>query len=141
MRQAVVKLGGSTASRAEMSVWIAALASSSLPIVIVPGGGPFADQVRAAQKRMGFSDVAAHAMAILAMDQFAQIILDRQQRLVAGAVAGRDRARCSRDGKVPVWLPSALAHPGSGHPGLLGHHLGFACGVDCRQARRRRRCC
>ena len=64
-----------------MDVWIAALAGSSLPLVIVPGGGPFADQVRDAQRRMGFSDTAAHAMAILAMDQFGHVILDRHERL------------------------------------------------------------
>ncbi len=64
-----------------MGEWIAALARSSLPLVIVPGGGPFADQVRDAQKRMNFSDTAAHAMAILAMDQFGYVILDRHERL------------------------------------------------------------
>ena len=104
----MVKLGGSTANQAQLRVWIAALASSSLPIVVVPGGGPFADQVRSAQKRMGFSDVAAHAMAILAMEQFAQIVLDRQERLVP-ARSLDEIERAQQDGKVPVWLPSALA--------------------------------
>ena len=88
MRPAVVKLGGSTASAAGMDAWIAALAGSGLPLVIVPGGGPFADQVRQAQKRLGFSDGAAHAMAILAMDQFGHVILDRDERLIAGAIVG-----------------------------------------------------
>jgi dihydroneopterin aldolase len=115
VRRAVVKLGGSTANQAEMGVWIAALASSSLPIVIVPGGGPFADQVREAQKRMGFSDVAAHAMAILAMEQFAQIVLDRQERLVP-ARSLDEIEHAQQDGKVPVWLPSALAVPAPGIP-------------------------
>ena len=64
MKRAVVKLGGSTAFDAEMDMWISALAGSALPLVIVPGGGSFADQVRQSQQRMGFSDEAAHAMAI-----------------------------------------------------------------------------
>lgn len=112
MRRAVVKLGGSTAGAAELGVWIAALAGSSLPLVIVPGGGPFADQVRDAQKSLEFSDKAAHAMAILAMDQFGHVLLDGHERLVpACSLAEIERAlEC---GRVPVWLPSALATPAS----------------------------
>jgi aspartokinase-like uncharacterized kinase len=110
MRRAVVKLGGSTAHAAEMRRWIAALADSNLPIVLVPGGGPFADQVREAQKLMGFSDTAAHAMAILAMDQFGHVVLDRHERL-APARSLQDMVRALAVGKIPVWLPSSLAIP------------------------------
>ncbi len=108
MRRAVVKLGGSTAHAAEMGLWIAALANSSLPIVIVPGGGPFADQVRQAQARMGFSDAAAHAMAILAMDQFGHVIVDRHERLVP-AYSLQDMERTLVEGKIPVWIPYRLS--------------------------------
>ena len=38
-------------------------------LVIVPGGGPFADAVRAQDAVSTLSDDAAHWMAILAMDQ------------------------------------------------------------------------
>lgn len=110
MRGAVVKLGGSTADQAERNVWIEALAASSLPIVVVPGGGPFADLVRSAQERMYFSDRAAHAMAILAMDQFGHVILDRHERFAA-ARSLDDIGLALRDGRVPVWLPSTLAIP------------------------------
>ena len=108
MRRAVVKIGGSTAGAAELDTWISALAGSSLPLVIVPGGGPFADQVRDAQKRMGFSDKAAHAMAILAMEQFGYVIIDRHERLVpARSVAEIEQAL--EHEKIPVWLPSPMA--------------------------------
>ena len=40
-------------------------------VVIVPGGGAFADQVRLAQQRWQFDDITAHRMAILAMQQMA----------------------------------------------------------------------
>lgn len=110
MKRAVVKLGGSTALDAEMDVWISALAGSELPLVIVPGGGPFADQVRQSQQRMGFSDKAAHAMAILAMDQFGHVILDCDGRLTA-AHTRQDIEAALLDGKIPVWLPSAWAIP------------------------------
>lgn len=108
MKRAVVKLGGSTADEPVLDDWIAALAGSALPLVIVPGGGPFADEVRNAQKRMGFSDHAAHAMAILAMEQFGHVILDRNDRLVA-ARSLEDMDRALAGGKIPVWLPSSLA--------------------------------
>lgn len=115
MRRTVVKLGGSMANEAVLGEWIAALAGSELPLVIVPGGGPFANQVRDAQKRMNFSDRAAHAMAILAMDQFGHVILDRDDRLVpAGSVDAVRQAL--NNGKIPVWLPSAMAIPASDIP-------------------------
>jgi aspartokinase-like uncharacterized kinase len=46
-------------------------------VLIVPGGGPFADAVRAVDKQVGLSDDAAHWMAIRAMDQYAHVIADR----------------------------------------------------------------
>jgi aspartokinase-like uncharacterized kinase len=111
----VVKLGGSTADHKEMNVWTAALAGSSLPLVIVPGGGTFADHVRDEQGRLGFSDDAAHAMAILAMDQFGHVILDRHERLSA-ARSPEQIEQVLTDGKIPVWLPSAMAIPASDIP-------------------------
>ena len=51
-------------------------------LLIVPGGGPFADAVREADTAVGLSDGAAHWMAILAMDQYAHLLADR----MAGAV-------------------------------------------------------
>lgn len=110
----VVKLGGSTAQAAELHAWIAALAGSTVPLVIVPGGGPFADRVRETQPRIGFSDAAAHAMAILAMDQFGHVVLDRQDRLVAARSLEEIGEVLARQ-KIPVWLPSALA---IGAPGI-----------------------
>jgi len=114
MRLAVVKLGGSTAGADEMAVWLAALAGTRLPLVIVPGGGPFADQVRDAQRRLGFSDRAAHVMALLAMEQFGHVILDRHGRFTAAA-SPHQIEQALAGGKVPVWLPSSLA---SAEPGI-----------------------
>ena len=108
MKLAIVKLGGSTAGRPVLRVWVDALAAAGLPLVIVPGGGPFADQVREAQRRMGFSDQAAHAMAILAMEQFGHVILDGQERL-APARSLEEMRRALDVGQIPVWLPSAMA--------------------------------
>ena len=108
MKPVVVKLGGSLAKAAELDMWAAALAAAQLPLVVVPGGGPFADQVRIAQAQIGFSDRAAHAMAIHAMEQFAHVILDGRPRLVAARTVEDMRAALAMD-KIPVWLPSVLA--------------------------------
>jgi aspartokinase-like uncharacterized kinase len=51
-------------------------------LVVVPGGGPFADAVRAFESRTTLSADAAHWMAILGMDQYAHVLTDR----IAGAV-------------------------------------------------------
>jgi aspartokinase-like uncharacterized kinase len=46
-------------------------------ILIVPGGGLFADRVREFDRAVGVSADAAHWMAILAMDQYAHVLADR----------------------------------------------------------------
>jgi aspartokinase-like uncharacterized kinase len=44
------------------------------PIVVVPGGGPFADAIREFDRTYGLSDEVAHWMAVLAMDQYALVL-------------------------------------------------------------------
>lgn len=107
MKPLVVKLGGSTAYCPEMSGWIEALAASSIPLVLVPGGGPFAGAVRAAQPKMGYSDRAAHFMAILAMEQMAFVMLEAGSRL-APARTVEDMETLLEQGRIPLWLPSQM---------------------------------
>jgi len=103
----VVKLGGSHAFSPNLIPWLDAVARGAGHVVIVPGGGPFADTVRAAQPKMGFDDVAAHRMALLAMEQFghALVALDRRLLMVDSVAAIR---RAMRTRKVPVWSPAAM---------------------------------
>jgi aspartokinase-like uncharacterized kinase len=74
----VVKLGGSLDAAGRLGEWARALAfaptRSASPLLVVPGGGPFADAVRAAQQRWPFDDRTAHAMAVLAMEQMAHLL-------------------------------------------------------------------
>jgi len=51
-------------------------------VVVVPGGGPFADAVRGFAKAHGLSADAAHWMAILAMDQYAHALVERIEAAV-----------------------------------------------------------
>jgi aspartokinase-like uncharacterized kinase len=75
------------------------------PIVVVPGGGPFADTVRELDREAGLSADAAHWMAILAMDQYAHVLAERIDGAAlveeSGAIAG-ELAAC----RVVVLAPS-----------------------------------
>lgn len=107
-RLAIVKLGGSHATGPHLKDWLAAIAAEAGSIVIAPGGGPFADAVRAAQARIGFDDRAAHAMALMAMAQFGSALesLNPALRLAASRAA---ILRALKEAKVPVWSPERMA--------------------------------
>jgi 5-(aminomethyl)-3-furanmethanol phosphate kinase len=81
----VIKLGGSLAA-IPGALDSACAAVSDLArrhrVVVVPGGGPFADAVREFDRREGLGDDAAHWMAILAMDQYAHVLAQRIDRAV-----------------------------------------------------------
>lgn len=103
----VVKLGGSYAFSSDLQGWLAAIVSNAGDIVLVPGGGPFADAVRSAQPRMGFDDDAAHHMALLGMDQYGRALAALNKRFTpAASIAGIRRAL--RAGNVPVWSPTEM---------------------------------
>ena len=70
----VIKLGGSLLHGAELVPCLEAIEKLPSQKIIVPGGGVFADQVRAAQVCWQFDDKAAHQMALLAMQQMALLL-------------------------------------------------------------------
>ncbi len=104
----VVKLGGSQCNDARLATWLDMLEDCGKgKVVIVPGGGPYADAVRAQQQRWSFSDAVAHRMALLAMDQFAlqlngmnpQLVLTPTHASIVTALANN---------RLALWLPSAM---------------------------------
>jgi dihydroneopterin aldolase len=107
----VVKLGGSLIEAGTIRHWLRALmrdGAAAGRAVLVPGGGPFADAVRAAQQAHGFSDRAAHEMALLAMEQAAVMLADAEP--LAKPCATLDAIRDAlRQRRIPVWRPSRLA--------------------------------
>ena len=46
------------------------------PVLVVPGGGPFADAVRAVDAQLGLSDHIAHVLALRAMDQLGVLLAE-----------------------------------------------------------------
>jgi aspartokinase-like uncharacterized kinase len=97
------------AEQGGLARWLAVVASARRPVVVVPGGGAFADTVRAEQQRLGFSDEAAHYMAILAMHQTGTLLVDMQpERLTAAATEAELRGALGR-GDIPVWMALSMA--------------------------------
>ena len=103
----VVKVGGGLLAHEgclDAVLTVLADLASDEPLVIVPGGGPFADAVRDQDQRLRVSDDASHWMAVLGMEQYAHLIASR----LRGAVLVTDRDRISaalRDGQIPVLAP------------------------------------
>lgn len=102
----VVKIGGSLYDTPQLQAWLGALAGQPEPAIIVPGGGPFADQVRVAQQRWGVDDATAHRMALSAMDQYGLLMAGLEPRLLATAGPDKLKQRLAA-GHSGVWLPAA----------------------------------
>ena len=67
----VVKIGGSLSHDPSLRLWLTELREvGGGRVVIVPGGGDFADRVRQYQSEWQFDDLAAHNMCLLAMTQY-----------------------------------------------------------------------
>jgi aspartokinase-like uncharacterized kinase len=112
----VIKVGGSLGAHpARLRRLMEALAGAARRhwLVVVPGGGSFADEVRRADRRFRLGDSAAHWMAILAMDQYGHLLAE----LAPGAVLVRDRrslAPCRLNVLAPfAWLRRADPLPHS----------------------------
>jgi aspartokinase-like uncharacterized kinase len=110
--QTVVKLGGSLAKNAQLKKCLIAVEHCfQTKVVIVPGGGEFADTVRKAQQQWGFDDHTAHQMAILAMQQMALLIKSLQPEW---SIVKKIEQLTDRTEKVLIWWPQLheLDHAG-----------------------------
>jgi 5-(aminomethyl)-3-furanmethanol phosphate kinase len=102
---AVIKVGGSLSARpGALRRLMTTLESLALnrTLVVVPGGGPFADEVRRVDRRFGLANSPAHWMAVLAMDQYAYVLAD----LAAGSVVVR-RPGAITAGRLNVLAPAS----------------------------------
>ena len=103
----VLKLGGSLLSSPILVQWLnLSLKEGKGSVVIVPGGGVFADQVRNTQKTWQYDDQTAHYMAILAMQQMALLFKGLCSDLcIVNKVEAIRPALYKK--KVVVWSPLA----------------------------------
>ena len=104
----VVKVGGSLETASRLNELLALLVEYGRSrIVIVPGGGRFADQVRAGQPELKLNDETAHAMAIRAMEQYAEVLCGLNSNLCP-IVHTREIDTIYKKAAIPVWLPAKL---------------------------------
>lgn len=102
----VAKIGGSLHDSPNLARWIEALRRWPHRLTLVAGGGPFADAVRAAQPKLGYDDETAHAMAVLAMEQYA-LALARLHDLDLAATPD-EMGEAHDRGRVALWRPSLM---------------------------------
>lgn len=110
MDATIVKVGGSLALYPEkLKVLCAKLSeiSTKHKLIVVPGGGGFADLVRDLDKLFSLSNEASHRMAILGMDQYGVLLSDLM--LCSCSVNQLENVQKVLDSrKLPVFLPSNL---------------------------------
>jgi len=118
----VVKFGGGM-SRIPGALPQACLALERLasrhPLVVIPGGGPFADAVRELDAHTGLSADAAHWMALLAMDQYAHVLAEHIGEAELVDEPGEVITALCR-GRVPVLAPYRWMRAADVLPHTLG---------------------
>ncbi len=113
----VVKLGGSLLTSGNLSGCLEKIQHHyhNKPVIIVPGGGPFADQVRLAQQQWRFDDKTAHQMAILAMNQMALLFKALQPEFnLTESVAGFNNLNKTKG--ISIWSPNLAELEEAGIP-------------------------
>ena len=106
---AVLKVGGSLGRGPALLPLCQTLSqlAASYRLLVVPGGGEFADLVRGHDRRYHLSESTAHRMALLAMDQYGHLLAE----LVPGSQPVPDLGaarQVAAAGRVPVLLPAGL---------------------------------
>lgn len=110
----VIKIGGSVSLSPNLQSWLDWVAEhGDGKVIIVPGGGLYADAVRAFQQQRtqaglsSLSEHGAHALAIYAMDQMAMSFVDLQPKLTL-VKNPLEIAERSWQHRGMVWLPSEM---------------------------------
>jgi 5-(aminomethyl)-3-furanmethanol phosphate kinase len=106
---AVLKVGGSLSRGAGLEALCKEIGrlGERYRLLIVPGGGTFADQVRAMYRLYALSETTAHKMALLAMDQYGYLL---NQLITGSSLTGDLDSACRRaeSGRVAILLSSEL---------------------------------
>jgi hypothetical protein len=104
----ILKIGGSLAVYPKKLKFLCSrlnAASKKHNIIVVPGGGEFADVVRVLDERFSLSDSVSHKMAILGMDQYGFLLSDLiKNSQVINQLEQVQKIFDFR--KLPVFLPS-----------------------------------
>jgi hypothetical protein len=110
MSSAVLKVGGSLALYPEklraLCIRLSEV-SKKHKLIVVPGGGEFADVVRSLDKRFSLSCGTSHKMAILGMDQYGLLLSDLMPNSVVVRKLVEIKSSFEKE-KLPIFLPSKL---------------------------------
>jgi len=103
----IVKVGGGLLGKAgalELVTEALVAFGRGRRVLVIPGGGPFADAVRTMFRRVKISEDAAHWMSVLGMDQYAHALASR----IPGAVLVEQQTEIAAAlgaGNLPVLAP------------------------------------
>ncbi len=113
----VIKLGGSLATSGKLQQCLDKIDKDyqRRAVVIVPGGGVFADQVRQVQKQWQFDDRTAHLMAIHAMQQMALLFKALKPHFMIAASVNQISNQINQQG-VFIWSPDVTELDSAGIP-------------------------
>jgi aspartokinase-like uncharacterized kinase len=120
--RAVVKVGGSLFDLPDLgtrlAAWLEAL--DTRHVLIVPGGGPTADVVRALDRCHGLGEEASHCLALRAVALNAHFLAD----LIAGIVVDSWEPCPSfwRAGRIPILDAERFIRADEGSVGALPHN-------------------
>ena len=107
--EAVLKIGGSLLEDPSTLVGLCKTIGQMAKahrIVVIPGGGEFADLIRKIDENYKLSNTVIHKMAILAMDQYGLLL----SNLIPNSYFSYSLEKIckSRKGILPIFLPSKL---------------------------------
>jgi aspartokinase-like uncharacterized kinase len=106
---AVLKVGGSLSQGQGLAALCQEIGRRGAQhrLLLVPGGGKFADLVRDHYRRYRLGETTAHRMAVLAMDQYGCLLGDLvpDSRLVMDLLSAR---KVAEGGQVAILLPASL---------------------------------
>lgn len=113
----IIKLGGSLSYSDALinSLNVVESDYQGRAVVIVPGGGAFADQVRLAQQHWQFDDATAHHMAILAMQQMALMFKGLKPGFAMADNVQAIQYQLNRQQTV-IWSPNIVELDNAGIP-------------------------
>ena len=104
----VIKIGGSLYNSEQLSQWLTAINECPYKqLIIVPGGGPFADQVRHTDEKFGLKAFHSHNMAVMAMQQYGTLLASLAPDLIlANSKDNIHQAWANK--KAVIWEPYEL---------------------------------
>ena len=106
--QWVIKIGGSLYSSKFLIECLEVIQRyAEINIIIVPGGGPFADLVRVADQQFKLDQEHAHNMAVLGMQQFANLIASLKPEFELASTK-EEIKKSWQQSRVSIWEPYYL---------------------------------